>query len=124
MFWDRTVAANPRIEDIEKLSIIAVAYLSQSCDPRKVVFVGRLVASNHLITDHYQFKAVAALFYRDVEAATGCVMTDLCCCDKLRWMCGLKSPEHLLFARQLSCWHVLRRSSFQRTFPSTRQERT
>ena len=98
--WERTAEANPRIEDIEKLPLIAAAYLSQSCDPSKGVFVGRLIATiNEPITDHYKFKAAAELFHRDVEAATDCVITDRCGCDKVRWWGGLKSPEHLLFVR-------------------------
>ena len=66
--WERTAEANPRIEDIEKLPLIAAAYLSQSCDPSKGVFVGRLIATiNEPITDHYKFKAAAELFHRDVK---------------------------------------------------------
>ena len=84
--WVRTVEANPRIEDIEKLPFIAAAYLSQRCNPSKGVFVGRLIATiNEPITNHYKFKAAAELFHRDVEAATGCVITDRCGCDKVRW---------------------------------------
>lgn len=98
--WETTQASNPRIEDIEKLPFIAAAYLSQSCDPSKGVFVGRLVATiSTPITDAYEFKAAAELFHRDVEAATGRTITDRCGCDKVRWWGGLKSPDHLLFVR-------------------------
>ena len=98
--WETTQASNPRIEDIEKLPFIAAAYLSQSCDPSKGVFVGRLIATiSTPITDPYEFKAAAELFHRDVEAATGRTITDRCGCDKVRWWGGLKSPEHLLFVR-------------------------
>ncbi|QNI54959.1 hypothetical protein SynBIOSE41_02460 [Synechococcus sp. BIOS-E4-1] len=98
--WERTIASNPRIEDIEKIPFIAAAYLSQSCDPSKDVFVGRIIATiSQPITDPYEFKAAAELFHQDVETATGCVITDRCGCDKVRWWGGLKSPEHLLFVR-------------------------
>lgn len=98
--WEKTAVANPPIEAIEKLPFIAAAYLSQSCDPSKGVFVGRLIATiTAPITDAFEFKAAAELFHQDVERATGCTITDRCGVDKVRWWGGLKSPEHLLFVR-------------------------
>lgn len=98
--WEATIANNPTIEEVMELPGIAAAYLSESCDPSKRVFVGRLLATiDSPITDKNQAKAALEVFHQDVEQATGRTIADRCGTDLSRFWGGLKSEEHLLFVK-------------------------
>ena len=98
--WEQTIANNPTIDEVKQLPGVASAYLSESCDPTKGVFVGRLIATiDAPITDKSQAKAALEVFHRDIETATGRTIADRCGTDVSRFWGGLKSPDHLLFVK-------------------------
>ena len=98
--WETTVANNPTIEEVMNLPGVAAAYLSESCDPSRGVFVGRLIATIDCpITDKQDAKAAQEVFHQDIEKATGRTIADRCGTDVSRFWGGLKSPDHLLFVK-------------------------